>query len=667
MFRSGLRPIFLYLLVIAFVVLSAGAIQAKPAEINQYDVTERMDEIMRSHATYKCITPEIAKRSLQNFINTLDSSKTYFIESEIQEWISPSDEMLASVIQDYNCSRFPEFEKIYSLMCSAIERRNAFEEQIDIEPLPIGVSPREFKHLDWCSSTEELYVRLQRLKSVQLASIGGVGKLQEMALQRIRKQRLKRQGEIVCQDKRQQGHAFYTFIIKSLATSLDAHTYYFTPVEANQFLSSVQQRLLGIGVQLRDDMDGFTVVKIVEGGPAAQQGELRLNDKIVAIDHEPIVGLDDAEVLEKIRGDEGAKVILTVIRKQETSSSSREETVDITISRGEVVITEMRVGASYEPYADGVIGCLALHSFYQDEQTSSAQDLEKAFQKIAREHNVKALILDLRFNTGGILTQAVDVTGLFIKKGVVVSIKDEIGRVQHLRELNSRMLWDGPLFVLVNRMSASASEIVAQALQDYGRAIIIGDDHTYGKGSFQTFTLCSAMNPRVDPKGEHKVTRGRYYTVSGKTPQLVGVQSDVIVPGGLSFLQIGEQYASYPLTNDSIEPNFEDRLQDVPLLQRQKVRLLYGTDLQQQLVHFKAPLLQVKQNSEQRIVGNKEYQRYLQRMKSLDDGVEDPETVASTGDFQLQETFNVVKDYLWFVNQDASKNYGTVAQEHKAA
>ena len=126
--------------------------------------------------------------------------------------------------------------------------------------------------------------------------------------------------------------------------------------------------------------------------------------------------------------------------------------------------------------------------------------------------------------------------------------------------------------VLVDRLSASASEIVAQALQDYGRALVIGDDHTYGKGSFQTFTLTTQSNGAVDPHGEYKVTRGRYYTVSGKTPQLVGVQSDIVIPGELSFMEVGEEYAKYPLENDSIAPNFEDTLSDVPFFQRERIR-----------------------------------------------------------------------------------------------
>ena len=194
------------------------------------------------------------------------------------------------------------------------------------------------------------------------------------------------------------------------------------------------------------------------------------------------------------------------------------------------------------------------------------------------------MILDLRYNSGGILSQAVSVAGLFITKGVVVSIKDETGHIQHLRDLDGTTIWDGPLIVLINRASASASEIVAQTLQDYGRALIVGDDHSFGKGSFQTFTLnTTAKNETVNPQGEYKVTRGRYYTVSGKTPQLQVCFPTLLCPGPFSESDIGEKFSKYPLDNDSISPNFDDNLDDIPYLQRDKIKMLYKFNLQPRL------------------------------------------------------------------------------------
>src|SRR5262249_27228595 len=153
-------------------------------------------------------------------------------------------------------------------------------------------------------------------------------------------------------------------------------------------------------------------------------------------------------------------------------------------------------------------------------------------------------------------------------------------KIQHLREVEGKPIWEGPLTILVNRASASAAEIVAQTLQDYGRAVVVGDDHTFGKGTFQTFTLDPITNPKVNPQGEYKVTRGRYYTVSGKSPQLSGVFSDIVVPGMLSYLDIGESFSKYPLENDSIEPHFDDDLSDLSAFHRLQLGPMYRYNLQ---------------------------------------------------------------------------------------
>lgn len=342
-------------------------------------------------------------------------------------------------------------------------------------------------------------------------------------------------------------------------------------------------------------------------------------------------------------------MLLTILRETTVGDEKQVETKDISVKRGEVIIKEARVQSGVEPFGDGVIACLTLHSFYQDLESSSSQDLSKAYQAIAKENKVRGVILDLRSNAGGLLTQAVEVVGLFIKKGIVSSIKDENGNVQHIRDIDSNRIWDGPLVVLVDRLSASAAEIVAQALQDYGRALVLGDDHTYGKGSFQTFTLTTQGNGSVNPHGEYKVTRGRYYTVSGKTPQLVGVQSDIVIPGELSFMEVGEEYAKYPLENDSIPPNFEDTLADVPFFQRERIRRLYQFDLQEPITKFKAPLEQLKRNSAQRLSSNKLFQSFLENLKNIDDGTQEPMVNV---DFQMQESLNIMKDFIWLIQQE---------------
>ena len=251
----------------------------------------------------------------------------------------------------------------------------------------------------------------------------------------------------------------------------------------------------------------------------------------------------------------------------------------------------------------------------------------------------------MRYNSGGMLLQAVNVTGLFINKGIVVSIKDQTGSLHHLRDVDGKTVWNGPVVALISRLSASASEIVAQTLQDYGRAIVVGDNSTYGKGSFQTLTV-NAQNGKINPKGEYKVTQGKYYTVSGKSPQLTGVKSDVVVPGSFSELEIGESFAKNPLENDRIAEQFEDTLSDIPFFQRQKIAKLYLFNLQPKLSKYTQHLETLTNNSQVRIEANKTYQEFLKEIKKKTDLDKEALEYYDLNDLQLTEASNILKDLI---------------------
>jgi carboxyl-terminal processing protease len=615
-------------------------------------VKTKAKEIMKAHASHKKLTPMLMQRIITSYLEELDPNKTYFIESDIANWIHPSDSLLEQMIEDYNQARFEEFKVIQRKFMQAIERRRELEETIDYQNLPTQVKSEEFKEAPWTKSEKELINRLRRIRSLQIETANKLNdETRENFLQRILKRQKKYEDEMLELNSEEKEKRTLTAILKSTASALDAHTAYFTPDEATQFMINVQQRLYGIGAQLRDDINGLTVTKIVEGGPAALGKELKVKDRIIAVNGEPVIGMDITDAVDLIRGEANTPVILTVIREKSKSDGSKEEEkIDIKILRGEVVLKESRYKVSTVPFGQGVIGYLKLYSFYQDQDTSSASDLEKELNTLKEEYNLLGVILDLRYNSGGLLSQAVAVTGLFISKGIVVSIKDENGHIQHLRDLDGSIVWDGPLMILINRASASASEIVAQTLQDYGRAIVIGDDHSYGKGSYQTFTL-NTTNDQVNPKGEYKVTRGRYYTVSGKTPQLTGVLSDVQVPGSLSETDIGEKFAKYPLENDHIKSNFDDDLSDIPLFQRDQVRRLYRFSLQEKLDIYRTYLEQLKDNSEKRMNISGNYQNFLKEVKKKDNLDPDQMEPFGQNDLQLEETYKVMQDLLFIMQE----------------
>lgn len=638
--RSITRSVF-----ILFTCLFATT-EAKLPDITPDKTVKLAKQIMNEHASQHEMNAELMKRIFSTFLDELDPSKTYFIESDIETWLDPSKALVEQTMSQYDKGNFTQFGLIIDQMNKAIDRRREIDKEIADTPLPVKVDPKQFKDMKWTKSVDELKERIINIKGLQVESAAKLNEeLKDKTLQRIAKRQTKLEDEILNNDSKEKQKFVLTKVLKATTSALDTHTHYFTPEEAKQFMIDVQQRLFGIGAQLRDDISGFTVVKIVEGGPAERGGELKAKDRIIAVNHEPVVGMDIEDAVQLIRGEENSPALLTIIREEGEGDKKEEKKIDLTVIRGEVVLKEARIEASYEPLGDGVIAYIKLHSFYQDPEHSSASDLEAEFDKIKAEHRIKGVILDLRYNSGGLLNQAVAVAGLFIKKGVVVSIKDSTGQVQHLRDLDSRVMWDGPLIVLINRASASASEIVAQALQDYGRALVVGDDHSFGKGSFQTFTL-NSQSGDVNPDGEYKVTRGRYYTVSGDTPQLTGVQSDIVIPGILSESEIGEKFAKYPLDNDKIKENFDDSLDDIAPSQREKVRSLYKFDLQKKTDYYKTFLSRLISNSAHRIEKNKDYQALLKLIKKEEPLDPEHDEEHGQNDLQLTEAVNVMKDLI---------------------
>ncbi len=635
--------------LLSVLLFFASFLDAKPPSLTPRDTRIKIDEILKAHVCHQQLTPELTGRALLLFAEELDPGKTYFLESDLSIWTNPTNELLTDTLQSIKKEDFTQFETIHNQMLVAIERRNHIEKKIENAPLPKNVQPSEFKEIAWAKTEEELAERLLRIKSLQLQTTEKIApEIKEQFLQRVDKRRLNRESELITSSPLERKQLTLAYVLKATSSALDSQTIYFTPAEANQFMIQVQQRLFGIGAQLRDDLSGFSVVRLVEGGPALLGNKLKVGDRIVAVDSEPVVGMDIVEAVELIRGRQGSAVHLTILREIKEGDETREEKHEIEIVRGEVVLKESRYDTTYEPYGDGVIGILHLYSFYQDSKSSSANDLTAAIDQLKKEHQIKGIILDLRSNAGGLLPQAVSVTGLFIDKGVVVSVKDNSGQVQHLRNIEGKKAWGGPLLVLTSRGSASAAEIVAQTLQDYGRAFVVGDPETFGKGTFQTFTLEASNFGKVNPKGEYKVTRGRYYTVSGKSPQLIGVKADIVVPGMYSEMEIGEKHSKFPVESDEIASNFQDDLSDIPAIHRPQINRLYK-DGRQQIDTTYQPYLEIlKMNSSERIAQNKNYQIFLKEISKKDEPIENPEFFGQN-DLQLNETINIMKDLILFM------------------
>lgn len=616
---------------------------AKHPELTPHDARIKIDEILRAHATHHTLNQEIISRTLNNFFQELDPHYSYLIESEVLPWTEFSYDRLEEVAKKIKKEEFSIFLDMYDVMVQSINRRRVIESNIAHEELPEDVDPEEFKDMKWAKSEAELQERLKRIYGLQMKTARRILSPEEQVQfkKRMEKRRVTREEGLLTADPIKKQHSIFTHLLKAVSSALDSQTSYFTPAEANQLMRQVQQRFFGVGAQLRDDLNGLTIVRILENSPLSRHPEVELGDRIIAVNNEPVIGLDITDSVELIQGPEGTHVTLTFLRQKENAEDQK---FDVKILRGEIVNKESRFDATYEPYGDGVIGILKLHSFYQDEQYSSGTDLREEIEKIKKEHSLRGVILDLRNNTGGLLPQAVSVAGLFMNKGVVVSVKDNTGYVQHLRNLESSVTWEGPLIILTNKFSASASEIVAQTLQEYGRAIIVGDKETYGKGTFQTFTLESSNFGKPNSKGEYKVTRGQYYTVSGKTPQKVGVLADLIVPGQYSELEIGERFAKYPLEPDTIPPSFEDDLSDIPLIHRFQISKLYKPYIQPIMTNYLPHIPQLRSNSSIRLQNDIDHQN-LMTIISTKKSTDIPPL--GLNDLQLTEALNIMKDLLF--------------------
>ncbi|MBW2696759.1 MAG: tail-specific protease, partial [Deltaproteobacteria bacterium] len=346
--------------------------------------------------------------------------------------------------------------------------------------------------------------------------------------------------------------------------ALDPHSNYLSHDVLEDFQISMELSLDGIGVAL-SSRDGYSVVeKVIPGGAADGLDVLEPKDKIIAVaqdGEEPvdIIDMDLRDVVRLIRGKRGTKVHLTILRQAETTERFR-----VSIVRDKISLEEQAAKLRFEDVViEGEkkkIAILELPSFYGGRnpgERQSSNDVEKLLEK-ARKAKADGLILDLSRNGGGLLENSVEITGFFIKKGGVVAVKDTFSKVQVLKDRDANILWDLPMVVLTSRVSASASEIVAGALKDYRRAVIVGDGHTFGKGTVQS------MVPLPEGLGALKVTTALFFRPGGKSTQHEGVHSDVVVPSIFGTDDFGEMHQTYSLPSQSIDAFVDD--DDVPSL-----------------------------------------------------------------------------------------------------
>ena len=409
--------------------------------------------------------------------------------------------------------------------------------------------------------------------------------------------------------------------LSSFTQVYDPHSDYMSPSSVEDFDINMKLSLVGIGAMLRPEDGTARIVRIIPGGPAEQDGRLKAGDKIIAVaqgDEEPVSILHWPlyKAVRLIRGEKDTTVILTIIPASDRSGT---RTKKIDLVRDEVKLEEQAAKGEVKELelSDGTIrrlGIITLPDFYADFEAANNNDKDarRASMDVRRlvqeqvTQGIDGLVLDLRNNGGGSLVEAIETAGLFISSGPVVQVKESHG-VQVLPDADPDMDFDGPMIVLVNRLSASASEILAAALQDYKRAIIVGDEKTHGKGTVQT------LMPLGDRRGSLKLTTAGFYRINGGSTQLKGVSPDIIIPDYLDVMGLGEDSLQHALPWDEVYP------------------AMYRT---QNGLSELIPLL--AEQSEERLNNSEEFQVYLAKRERLRERF-DTKTVSLSLDRRLAE------------------------------
>ncbi len=519
----------------------------------------------REHLTRRSIDDEIAGRWFDMFLTALDPMKMYFMQSDIDDFTRRKNE-LDDLVRRGNVDFAYD---VYHRFVSRIDQRlpqieKLIQSQLDFTAPETIVVDRD--DVSWAASEEEAADRWRQRVKYDLL----VQKMEKVPPQEAQDKLLRRYRSFAKRMQKLTADELLETYLTSLTASLDPHTSYMSPGTLENFQISMRLELDGIGASLRSE-DGYTTVaEIVAGGAADRDGRLEKKDRVVAVGEGTEGGLVDVvdmnlnEVVKLIRGKRGTVVRLKVIPAGQTAP----KIFDIVRDRIELKDSEARGEVIEEgEKADGSpwkIGVINLPSFYMDmagassgqsDYKSTTRDCRRIIQQFKKDQ-VDCIVLDLRDNGGGSLPESISLTGLFIDTGPVVQVKDADDRVQQYEDMEPGVEWDGPLVVMINKFSASASEILAGAIQDYQRGLVIGDEATHGKGTVQGLRDLGRQLfqrlPNAPSLGAIKITMQQFYRPSGASTQNEGVKSDVELPSISTHLDGGEADLDYALAFDRV-------------------------------------------------------------------------------------------------------------------
>ena len=524
------------------------------------------------HYNPKIINDDFSLKVFDDFIDAVDSQKRFFLESDIQ--ILSEYKLL--IDDQINSSDITFFNVTFDILKKRISEVEGFYEAILNQPFDFNVDEEinlDYENLSYASNIDELRnLWRKRLKLSTLDAFASKKEINEDKIDQEENQ-LKSDEEIEKESRssiKENLKDFFQFnselertdwfslYLNSIVTQYDPHTTYLAPEAKEVFDQNISGKFQGIGARLSKRKQQVEIVEVIIGGPVWRDNLLNVGDIIISVaqseDEEPteisLMKLSDATDL--IKGEKGTNVYLTVKRVDGGIEQ-------IVVTRDIVELEETYAKSSIINDESSKYGLINLPRFYVDfddyGERNAATDLKKEILNL-KSKGINGLILDLRNNGGGSLKTVVDITGFFIERGPVVQVKSIGGRREILRDNDPSIIWDGPLVILVNEFSASASEILAAALQDYNRAIILGSNQTYGKGTVQNIVDLNNVisGSTYGDLGSLKITTDKFYRVNGGSTQLEGVKSDITFPNRYSYIDIGERDLENPLNWDKIDP-----------------------------------------------------------------------------------------------------------------
>ena len=525
-----------------------------PEERHETSCSRIYNYFTRAHYKIVDVNDDFAKNVIGRLMNYLDMNHSLYTQSEVDSIYAHTKSILNGINK---C----ELDYPYSLYNENIKKRyQKYKFMIDNVSENLDLNTNETIALD---RTKAPFAKTEDdLKSLWEAELKNEfetqllnGKTKAQAVERIKNRYIVAMRRI----SQYSSEDVFSAFENSFAAAIDPHTNYFGPVESENFNDDMNLSLECIGAVLSQEDEYTVILQIMPGSPAEKSKKLKPKDKIVAVKQEhgkfeDIIGWRLTEVVKKIKGKKGTKVVLEIERGEGAAA----KTFNVELTRDKIRLQDKEAKSKvYTSYDGRKIGVITISSFYTDLSLNVKRELSKL-----ESENVDGIIVDLRNNGGGLLPEAVYTTGLFIKDGPVVLVRDVNGNESAYDDTDVSMLYKGPLVVLINRLSASSSEIMAAALQDYGRALIVGDT-SYGKGTVQQSRPLTRLYDLIGADlGSIHYTIAKFYRINGGSTQLKGVTPDIAMPTLIDVTEFGEKTEPNALNWDKIAPSKYQKYSD---------------------------------------------------------------------------------------------------------